>query len=82
MEKVQKINVYINSTNHGICPDCGCRLDYNKNYQKFFCLGKDCSFIADIDGNRIWDNEIRDKNLEEKHKQLKEEVEDYLNTDI
>ena len=38
--------------------------------------------IADRDGNRIWDNEIRDANLQANKEQEKKDIEDYLSIDI
>lgn len=81
-EKVQKINVYERRGVHGICPDCGSFLEFDRASKDFYCLGADCAFIADRDGNRIWDNDIRDANLKKEKEQMQKEVEDYLNTDI
>lgn len=53
----------------GVCPDCGQVLEYRSYFQEFNCTAKDCAFVADKNGNRVWDNEKRDENL----KRLQEE---------
>ena len=55
----------------GVCPDCGHVLEYRSYFQEFNCTGKDCAFVANINGERVWDNEKRDENL----KKLEEESE-------
>ena len=52
-----------------VCPDCGHVLEYRSYFQEFNCTGKDCAFVANINGERMWDNEKRDENL----KKLQEE---------
>ena len=53
----------------GVCPDCGHVLEYRSYFQEFNCTGKDCAFVANVDGVRVWDNKMRDENL----KKLQEE---------
>ena len=52
-----------------VCPDCGCVLEFRSYFQEYNCTGKDCAFVADINGERVWDNQKRDENL----KRLQEE---------
>ena len=61
--KINKIHVYLDSCHHGICPDCGDRLDYNRWRKEFYCLNRECAFVADLEGNRIWDNEMREQSI-------------------
>ncbi len=78
--KVQKIIVKENSGIHGVCPDCGSFLDYDKIKKEYNCLGTNCCFTADKYGNRIWDNEMRDKksNKNKVKRQIQKEINDYL----
>ena len=47
-----------------ICPDCGGFVDWNSYHQQFICLSNDCAFIADKNGQRVWDNNMRAENIE------------------
>ena len=53
----------------GICPDCGSFIHFNSYHQRYECSGNDCAFMANLKGERIWDNKKRDENL----KKLQEE---------
>jgi len=53
----------------GVCPDCGHILEYRSYFQEYNCTASDCAFVADRNGNRVWDNKKRDENL----KRLQEE---------
>ena len=53
----------------GVCPDCGHVLEYRSYFQEFNCTGKDCAFVADKNGNRVWDNQKRDENLKKLQKE-------------
>ena len=47
----------------GMCPDCNSFIHFNSYHQRFECSGNDCAFMADIKGERIWDNKMREENL-------------------
>ena len=53
----------------GVCPDCGGIVEFRMYFQEFNCTNKNCAFVANADGVRVWDNKMRDKNL----KKLQEE---------
>lgn len=62
----------------GVCPDCGHVLEYRSYFQEFNCTGKDCAFVANINGERVWDNKKREENL----KKLEEESEYRLRNNL
>ena len=49
----------------GICPDCGGIVSFNSYHQRYQCSQVDCCFEADIKKQRVWDNEMRDQNLQQ-----------------
>ena len=53
----------------GVCPDCGGIVEFRMYFQEFNCTNKNCAFVANADGVRVWDSKMRDKNL----KKLQEE---------
>ena len=53
----------------GVCPDCGGIVEFRMYFQEFNCTNKNCAFVANINGERVWDNKKRDENL----KRLQEE---------
>lgn len=53
----------------GFCPDCGGFVSFNSYHQRYECLNSDCCFTANLKGERIWDNTMREENL----KRLEEE---------
>ena len=53
----------------GICPDCGHVVCFNSYHQRFECTSSECCFEANVKGERVWDNKMRDENL----KKLKSE---------
>ena len=46
-----------------ICPDCECVCSWNTHFKAYICDNKECAFMADVDGKRIWDNKKREENL-------------------
>ena len=80
-EKINKIKVDPKSCTHGFCPDCGCRLDYDRSFEEYQCTSKDCCFVADKNGNRVWDNDMREEEKQQMRKSLKREMEDYYSID-
>ena len=54
----------------GVCPDCGHVLEYRSYFQEFNCTATNCAFVANVNGERVWDNKKRDENL----KRLEEET--------
>lgn len=56
-----------------LCPDCQEVIGYNSHFKAFMHGDQtDCAYMENIDGERIWDNEARDKQL----KQMAGESED------
>jgi len=47
----------------GVCPDCGSIVCFNSYHNRYECSSKDCCFEADINGERVWDNKMREENL-------------------
>ena len=47
----------------GICPDCKSIVSFNSYHQIYECLSNECCFEANLKGERIWDNDMRDKHL-------------------
>ena len=77
-EEKQTYNFQKSSGFAGVCPDCGHVLEYRSYFQEFNCTGKDCAFVADKNGNRVWDNQKRDENL----KRLQEESDYKIKNDL
>ena len=50
----------------GFCPDCEGVVTFNSYFQRYICLEPDCNFEADINKERVWDNEKQKNLLEEK----------------
>ena len=46
----------------GVCPDCGSIVEFRMYFQEYNCTNKNCAFVADINGVRVWDNKMRDEN--------------------
>ena len=47
----------------GVCPDCGHIVEFRSYFQEFNCTGSNCAFVANINGERVWDNKKREENL-------------------
>ena len=54
----------------GLCPDCGHVVEFKSYFQEFYCTDSNCAFVANINGERVWDNKKREENL----KKIKEEM--------
>ena len=58
-----------------MCPDCDGVIGYNSHFKAFMHGDQtDCAYMEDINGERIWDNEMRDRQL----KQQEENDDDQL----
>ena len=53
----------------GIWPDCGGIVSFNSYHQRYQCLRVDCCFEANIKKERVWDNKMRDENLQRTKKE-------------
>ena len=50
-----------------MCPDCDGVIAYNSHFKAFMHGDQtDCAYMEDINGERIWDNEMRDRQLKQK----------------
>ena len=47
----------------GICPDCKGIVTFNSYHQRYQCTTKECCFEANLNGERVWDNSMRENNL-------------------
>jgi len=46
-----------------ICPDCDGVCSWNTHFRAYICENSECAFMADKNGQRIWDNQQREDNL-------------------
>lgn len=44
----------------GFCPDCGEVVLFIKELNRYICLNPDCDFEADINRERVWNDETTD----------------------
>lgn len=42
----------------GFCPDCGEIVSFVAELKKYICINPDCDFEADINRERIWNNDL------------------------
>ena len=62
----------------GLCPDCGHIMEYRSYFQEFNCTASDCAFVANINGERVWDNKKRDEKLKRLHEESEYKIKNGL----